>query len=127
MSNKAPICTPHEKAGLEKDGSYPSGHSAIGWAWALVLSEISPSHADALLARGRAFGQSRVVCNVHWQSDVNEGRIMGAAAVAKLHSDPVFLAEMKAAKKEIASLREDGAYSLPSSCEREAATLGISY
>ena len=127
MSNHAPICTPHEQKELEKDGSYPSGHSAIGWAWALILSEISPSHADALLARGRAFGQSRVVCNVHWQSDVNEGRIMGAAAVAKLHSDPVFLAEIEAAKKEVRHLREEGFSKLPSSCKQEGITLGISY
>ena len=37
--------------------------SAIGWTWALTLSEISPDQTDAILARGRAFGESRVVCN----------------------------------------------------------------
>ena len=32
-----------------------------------------------------------MVCNVHWNSDVREGRIVAAAVVAKLHSNPEFL------------------------------------
>ncbi len=70
LVNKEPSCTPGEEAELGKQGSYPSGHSAAGWAWALVLTELAPDREDAILARGRAFGESRVVCNVHWQSDV---------------------------------------------------------
>ncbi len=75
MVNKEPTCTPDEEAHLMKDGSYPSGHTAIGWAWALILSEIAPERADAIFARGRAFGESRAVCNVHWHSNVVEGRL----------------------------------------------------
>jgi acid phosphatase (class A) len=108
MVNQAPICTPAEEEKLRKDGSYPSGHTAIGWAWALILTEIAPDRADAILARGRAFGESRVVCNVHWHSDVVEGRFMGAAAVARLHADPAFRAEIKAAKVELADIRAKG-------------------
>ena len=100
MVNGEPACTPREEHLLRKDGSYPSGHTALGWAWALILTEIAPEKADAILARGRAFGESRNICNVHWHSDVVEGRFMGAAAVAKLHSDPVFCAELEAAKRE---------------------------
>ena len=108
MINREPTCTPDEEEHLRKDGSYPSGHTAIGWAWALILSEIAPEQTDAILARGRAFGQSRVVCNVHWQSDVVEGRFMGAAAIARLHADPVFRAELEAAKAELAAVRTQG-------------------
>jgi acid phosphatase (class A) len=108
MKNNEPTCTPDEEAHLRKDGSYPSGHTAIGWAWALILTEIAPDRADAILARGRAFGESRNVCNVHWHSDVLEGRFMGAAAVARLHADPAFQAELKAAKAEYASVRTKG-------------------
>jgi len=54
MVNKESTCTPDEEAHLMKDGSYPSGHTAIGWAWALILSEIASERADAILARGRA-------------------------------------------------------------------------
>lgn len=109
MTNGAPVCTPGEQAMLEKDGSYPSGHSAIGWAWALVLTELAPDRANALLARGRAFGESRVVCNVHWASDVEAGRLMAAATVARLHADATFAADLAQARAELAALRAQGA------------------
>lgn len=106
--HKEATCTPQDEPRLVKDGSYPSGHSALGWGWALVLAELMPERTDALIQRGHAFGQSRVVCGVHWQSDVDAGRVMGAAAVARLHADPVFLAQMQAAAGEIRALRASG-------------------
>ena len=108
LVNKEPSCTPAEEAELGKQGSYPSGHSAAGWTWALVLAELAPDRENEIFARGRAFGQSRVVCNVHWQADVNEGRILGAATVARLHAAPAFRADLEAAKKELAVVRAKG-------------------
>lgn len=105
MVFKVPSCTPSDDVLLAKDGSYPSGHSAIGWAWALVLTELAPERADALLQRGRAFGQSRGICGVHWLSDIESGRLMGAAAVARLHSNPLFMAQLEASRGEIAKAR----------------------
>jgi acid phosphatase (class A) len=105
MMNGMPVCTPEDREALTADGSYPSGHTAIGWAWALILCEIFPGHTDEILARGRAFGESRMVCNVHWQSDVNEGRFMGAATVARLHADADFLADLERAKREVEGLQ----------------------
>ena len=93
---------------MEKNGSYPSGHAAIGWAWALLSTEISPDQSDAILARGLAFGDSRIICNVHWQSDVIEGRLMGASVIARLHADPIFRADIEAAKTELATVRANG-------------------
>ena len=90
---------------LRNDGSHPSGHSALGWAWALVLTGIAPDRADALLQRGHAFGQSRVVCGVHWQSDVAAGRLVASATYARLQSDPVFQAQRTLARKELAAAR----------------------
>ncbi|HOB95438.1 MAG TPA: phosphatase PAP2 family protein [Aquabacterium sp.] len=116
-------CAPASEAALRNDGSYPSGHSALGWAWALVLTGIAPDRADALLQRGHAFGQSRVVCGVHWQSDVDNGRVMGAAAVARLQSDPTFTAQAALARQEIADARAKGARS-PLNCAAEQAALG---
>jgi acid phosphatase (class A) len=122
MVNEKQSCTPKDQDGLAKNGSYPSGHTAIGWTWALILSEIAPDRADAILARGLAFGESRVVCNVHWESDVAEGRVMGVSTVAWLHGDPVFRADLEAARAELAAVRAQG---LPPQrdCAAEAAAL----
>lgn len=122
---KAPSCTPREEAALAKDGSYPSGHSAAGWAWAMVLTEVAPERSDALLQRGRAFSQSRGICGVHWQSDIEAGRLIGAATVARLHANPVFNAQVDAARLEVARARAQG--STPGrDCAAEAAALGSS-
>jgi acid phosphatase (class A) len=104
MVNDQPICTPSSADALRGDGSYPSGHSAIGFALGLVLAEVAPDRAHALIARGRAFGQSRIVCNVHWASDVQEGQLMAAAVVARLHAEPEFRADVEAARAELAAL-----------------------
>ena len=104
MINGSPTCTPEEEEYLREDGSYPSGHTAIGWAWALILTELFPDQADVILERGKQFGISRNVCNVHWHSDVIAGRMMGAAAVARLHANADFLIDMAAAKKELEAL-----------------------
>jgi len=124
MVNKEPMCTPAEKVTLENDGSYPSGHTAIGWAWALVLSEISPEQSDAILARGRVFGESRSVCNVHWHSDVIEGRLLGAGTVARLHADPTFRADLDAARAELAAVRAKGRKPTRD-CDAEAQAMAV--
>ncbi len=112
-------CVPEER---HRDDSYPSGHASIGWAWALVLAEIAPDRADAIFARGFAFGESRIVCGLHWKSDVEAGRVVGAATVSRLHADPVFRAQLESARKEIEAARASGARS-PLDCGAEAQAL----
>lgn len=122
--NHAPVCTPDDEAHLRGSGSYPSGHTTIGWAWALILGEADPAHADALAQRGRSFGESRLVCNVHWQSDIIAGRVIGAATVARLHDDPTFLADLAAARREIAAARAQGLQPARD-CAAESAALRV--
>jgi acid phosphatase (class A) len=122
MENGQPSCTPNQEAFLRTDGSYPSGHSAIGYGWGLVLAELIPDRATALVARGRAFGDSRRVCNVHWLSDIEEGRIMASATVAKLHANSAFQQDLKAAQAEIAA----GNLAAPKQdCAKEAEALAM--
>jgi len=122
----APSCTPADEAMLRKDGSYPSGHSALGWAWALMLTELAPERTDALLQRGRSFGQSRGICGVHWKSDIEAGRLVGSATVARLHDSAVFRAQMAAARDELARQRAAGQAPAAADCAAEAATLSSS-
>ena len=100
------------------------GHTTVGWTWALILTEISPEQTDALLVRARTFGESRNVCNHHWFSDVDWGRTVGAAIVARLHASAEFRADLAAARAELVAVRNK---KLPPSrdCSVEAAALSI--
>jgi len=84
-------------------GSYPTGHGAGGWTLALVLAELIPTRADAILQRGRDFGESRVICGYHFPSDVDAGRLIAAGGVARLHGEPEFRALLDAARDELAA------------------------
>lgn len=98
--DEAKLCVVREDW-MKTNGSYPSGHSAAGWSWGLVLAELVPDKATQAVTRGREFGDSRWICGVHFQSDVEDGRIMGSATIARLHADPAFMADMALAKAEL--------------------------
>lgn len=122
VTNQQDLCTPEGRDGLASNGSYPSGHTAIGWAWALVLAELAPQRSNALFVRGRNYAESRLVCNVHWNSDLVAGRHMASAVIARLHAEPAFLRDMAAARQELAAQYAKGE-PLPKHCADEAAAL----
>lgn len=101
MVNGRPTCTPDWEDKLRHDGSYPSGHSAIGYGWGLILAALLPQRAGLLVKRGIDFGDSRRFCNAHWDSDIRAGRTAGAAVVARLHADPAFANDLAAARREL--------------------------
>ncbi len=101
MINQLPTLTPWDEEMLITDGSYPSGHTAIGWIWALVLADIFPSHSLQILNRGYQFGVSRNICNVHWHSDVIAGRACGTEVVTRLYLTVDFVADLNLAREEI--------------------------
>lgn len=82
--------------------SYPSGHSGIGWLWAMLLSEAAPAHADAIRAFGQATGDLRLACRVHWLSDVAYGRVLATSVYDRLEAEPEFRADLARAKAELA-------------------------
>jgi acid phosphatase (class A) len=100
IGDDLPICVPREDW-MKTNASYPSGHSMTGWAWALILGEIEPGKLGQLMQAGDAIGESRIICGVHYRSDVEAGRKLGAAMVARLHSDPAFLKDLAAARAEL--------------------------
>jgi acid phosphatase (class A) len=98
------ICMPPSVL-LDASPDYPSGHSTWGWSMSLILAELVPDRATAILNRGRAFGESRVVCGVHSPSAVEAGRTNGASLIATLHGQAAFRADLEAAREEVAALR----------------------
>ena len=95
-----PTIYPSDEKWLRTNGSYPSGHTILGWSAALLLTEVAPDKADTILARGYIYGQSRVIAGYHWQSDVDAARLVASAAVARLHADKRFSKLIKKARKE---------------------------
>jgi len=89
---------------LRNNGSYPSGHSSIGYAVALVLSEINPQRARQLMQRGYDFGESRVILGFHFDSDVRAGRTCASMLIPILHANEEFQHDMASAKREISAL-----------------------
>ncbi|MGX7951340.1 acid phosphatase [Tsuneonella sp. HG249] len=120
LSGRA-TCTPKAEAALRNNGSYPSGHAAIGYGDSLVLAAVFPARAAVLVRRGVEYGDSRRVCNVHWLSDVEAGRTIAAATFARLQADPGF-------REDLAKAQAEAKGPLPApdaaACTMEAAALG---
>lgn len=104
LATGQPICE-NESNYLKVSWSYPSGHATIGWASGLLLAELVPELSSALMARARAYGESRVVCGVHTVSDVEAGRMMGSVIVASLHASDEFKADLEGARLEVSAAR----------------------
>jgi len=121
MVNGQPTCS----SGHGDSMSYPSGHTAVGWAWALILAEIAPDRSTDIIQRGRSYGHSRLVCNMHWYSDVMQGQALAAAAVASLHANAEFLADLATARDEYTRARAQ-ALPLARNCAAEAEVLAVS-
>lgn len=102
--NGGPTCTPDDEQMLRGNGSYPSGHAALGYGTGLLLASLLPDRASGLLARGKAFAASREACNVHWTSDVEAGETIAAATFARMQSNDAFRADWAAARAELDAL-----------------------
>ena len=96
--------TPDEEESLSKNGSYPSGHTLLGWSSALLMTEINPDRANEILKRGYRYGENRLVVGAHWQSDTDAARLAASAAYARLHTSERFLEQMRKAREEFKSL-----------------------
>lgn len=82
--------------------SYPSGHTTMGFSMAAILARLVPDRAPAIMTRAAAYGQSRIVCEVHFRSDVTAGEVLGNAVAERLMAKPTFAAQFAAARVELA-------------------------
>ncbi|MFZ4109129.1 MAG: phosphatase PAP2 family protein [Polymorphobacter sp.] len=81
--------------------SYPSGHAAIGALFGTVFAAAVPGNAVAVREWGEDFGDNRLVCRTHWQSDVTAGRKLADAVYAQLRADPAFNRDLGAVRAEL--------------------------
>jgi acid phosphatase (class A) len=123
LIDQGPICLPRTEE-LIKSFDYPSGHTTMSRVVGLLLAEIAPDRAADVLARARAFGESRVACGVHTASAVKAGRTAGSAVVAALNSSASFEVALSAARVELTALRKKAALNR-ASCAADGATLAV--
>ncbi|MCI3182199.1 acid phosphatase [Caulobacter sp. CCUG 60055] len=92
-----PTCDPDDKPLT----SYPSGHAAQGYAFAMTYAVLMPEKAQAFMVRAKDYALSRVVCGAHFPTDIQASHALSAAVVASLLKNPGFQAKVAAAKAEL--------------------------
>lgn len=107
---------------LRASGSYPSAASGVGWTLASIMAELVPSRRQHIMARGFEYGQSRLVCDAVWESDVEAGRKLGDALLKRLRQTPEFQADLQRAKAELARSKSSALEGSPE-CKAEAVAL----
>jgi len=106
---KEHMLTPWDEEWLAQEGSFPSGHTIRSWGAALLMAEINPAASEAIFDRAWKYGESRVICGAHWQSDVDISRPAAGIGYAKLQTSPAFREQMERAKAEFRQLTNPAA------------------
>lgn len=88
--------------------SYPSGSAALGVAYGEVFAVAVPDRAEAVRRIGHEMGVSRLICAMHYPSDVAAGEAIGRAVAAEIVADPGFRRDLPAVRAEIEAARLTG-------------------
>lgn len=103
--------------------SHPSGSASVGAAYGEVLAALVPDHSDEVREIGRQIGISRMVCGMHYPSDVTDGAALGGAVAQAIMATPAFEADAAAARAEVTVAR--AAARMSPACAAERAALAI--
>jgi acid phosphatase (class A) len=88
------------------DQSYPSGHATYGYVMEGVLAELVPERRVSLEKRADQFARQRMVCGVHFRSDLEAGRVGAHYLVEHLNESAEFRREANAASAELRAALE---------------------
>ncbi len=89
------------KASDDPYSAYPSGHTDVGYALGVVLAELMPDHAQAILDRASDYAYSRLVCGMHYRSDTVAAEALATAVTLSMLRNPDLAADLAAAKAEL--------------------------
>lgn len=81
--------------------SYPSGHATMGYSMGVVLAHLAPEKAQPIMARAAFYAESRLVCGMHFRSDIEAGQALGTAVALELLQNATFKTEFDAAVEEL--------------------------
>ena len=83
------------------DQSYPSGHATYGYLMGALLSDLVPERKAELTVRAEEFARQRMVCGVHFPSDLEAGRRGAQFLAGKMRESPDFLQDESTARAEL--------------------------
>jgi acid phosphatase (class A) len=81
--------------------SYPSGHATRAYVLGIVLASILPDKRDAILGRAAEYAHFRIVCEVHYPSDIEAGQAVGTALASVMLSLPAVRQDLEAVRMEM--------------------------
>jgi acid phosphatase (class A) len=81
--------------------SYPSGHASLAYSLGVVLTHLMPEKSQAILTRASEYAEHRLVCGMHFRSDIVASQGYGTLLALRLMENPVFMAQMEKAKTEL--------------------------
>jgi len=92
--------------GVKEDLSYPSGHASFGYAMAYMLADLVPEWRTPLESRADEFALQRMVCGVHFRSDIEAGKRGAHWLIGRMRESPSYRADAQDAAEELrAALR----------------------
>lgn len=91
-----PVCAVTDLA-----NSYPSGHALTGYLEAFTLAQMVPEKRGSILARADEYAHNRLVCGVHYPSDIEESRRVALLVFGYMMATPRFQMDLAAAKAEL--------------------------
>jgi membrane-associated phospholipid phosphatase len=94
-------CTPIKPG--KAANSYPSGHASLAYSMGVVLASLIPDKSQAILARASVYAEHRLVCGVHFRSDIAAGQQFGTVLALRLMQNSQFQSQMTLAQAELAS------------------------
>ena len=81
--------------------SYPSGHATFGQLNAVILANMVPEKSKEIFDRGEQYGRNRMVCGVHFRSDVEAGKIGATVIAGFMMQNSVFQEEYAKARADV--------------------------
>jgi hypothetical protein len=91
---------------VQGDLSYPSGHATYGYVMEGVLAQLVPERRLSLEKRADQYARQRMVCGVHFRSDLEAGRTGAHYLVEHLNESAEFRRQADAASAELRAALE---------------------
>jgi acid phosphatase (class A) len=88
--------------------SYPAGNAVVAELWGATLQALAPDRRATIQAQVRRMGESRVVCGLHYPSDIAAGVRLGERIFAAIAETPAFRADLEAGRLELEAIRARG-------------------